>query len=162
MRCRMNVPQSKAEIFDNLSAYADTEPATNVTADNPAYVAFTSGSTGEPKGVVCRHGPITHFLPWQKDAFQLSDTDRFAMLSGLGYSHLHRDVFTTLFLGATLYIPNPKEARSPDRLADWLRLNEITTLHLTPALGQLLLTAGEACLPSVRRVLFGGDVLTND
>ena len=66
MRCRINVPQSKAEIFNNLSAFADTEPATIVTADTPAYVAFTSGSTGEPKGVVCRHGPITHFLPWQK------------------------------------------------------------------------------------------------
>ena len=162
MRCRMNVPQSKAEIFDNLSAYADTEPATIVTADDPAYVAFTSGSTGEPKGVVCRHGPITHFLPWQKEAFQLSEIDRFAMLSGLAYSHLHRDVFTAMSLGATLYIPNPSEARSPERLAQWLERNAITVLHLTPALGQLLLTSGDACLPSVRRVFFGGDVLTTE
>ena len=162
MRCRMNVPQSKAKILDNLSAYADTEPATNVTADNPAYVAFTSGSTGEPKGVVCRHGPITHFLPWQKDAFQLSEADRFAMLSGLAYSHLHRDVFTAMSLGATLYIPNPSEARSPEHLAQWLERNAITVLHLTPALGQLLLTSGDARLPSVRRVFFGGDVLTTE
>ena len=63
MRCRMNVPQSKAEILQTLAAWADTDPATIVTADDPAYVAFTSGSTGEPKGVLCRHGPITHFLP---------------------------------------------------------------------------------------------------
>ena len=40
MRCRMNVPQSKAEIFDNLSAYADTEPATIVTADDPGVRRF--------------------------------------------------------------------------------------------------------------------------
>ena len=158
----MNVPQSKAEIFNNLSAYADTEPATIVTADTPAYVAFTSGSTGEPKGVVCRHGPVTHFLPWQKGKFGLNETDRFAMLSGLAYSHLHRDVFTAMSLGATLYIPNPSEARSPERLAQWLERNAITVLHLTPALGQLLLTSGDARLPSVRRVFFGGDVLTMD
>ncbi len=160
MRCRMNLPQSKAKILENLSACADSEPATKVTKDDPAYVAFTSGSTGEPKGVVCRHGPITHFLPWQKEAFQLRDGDRFAMLSGLAYSHLHRDVFTALSLGATLYIPNPSEARSPEQLAHWLERKAITVLHLTPALGQLLLTSGEARLPSVRRLFFGGDVLT--
>jgi amino acid adenylation domain-containing protein len=160
LRCRMNVPQSKAEILENLSAFAEIEPAIIVTADAPAYIAFTSGSTGEPKGVVCRHGPITHFLPWQKNEFGLSEIDRFAMLSGLAYSHLHRDVFTALSLGATLYIPKPSEARSPDHLTQWLERNAITVLHLTPALGQLLLTSSDACLPSVRRVFFGGDVLT--
>ena len=82
------------------------------------------------------------------------------MLSGLAYSHLHRDVFTAISLGATLYIPNPSEARSPEHLAQWLERNAITVLHLTPALGQLLLTSGDARLPSVRRVFFGGDVLT--
>ncbi len=159
LRCRINVPQSKAEILDNLSGFTDTEPATIVTADDPAYVAFTSGSTGEPKGVVCRHGPITHFLPWQTETFALNEMDRFAMVSGLAYSHLHRDVFTAMSLGATLYIPNPSEARSPEYLIHWLERNAITVLHLTPALGQLLLTSGAARLPSVRRVFFGGDVL---
>ncbi|MBM2804326.1 MAG: non-ribosomal peptide synthetase, partial [Deltaproteobacteria bacterium] len=162
LRCRMNVPQSKAEILENLSAFAETEPAMIVTADDPAYVAFTSGSTGEPKGVVCRHGPVTHFLPWQMETFDLDEMDRFALLSGLAYSHLHRDVFTALSLGATLYIPNPSEARSPEHLAQWLESNAITVLHLTPALGQLLLTNGDARLPSVRRLFFGGDVLTTE
>jgi amino acid adenylation domain-containing protein len=162
VRCRVNVPQLKAKILDNLSAFADTEPIPIVTANNPAYVAFTSGSTGEPKGIICRHGPITHFLPWQKDAFRLSESDRFAMLSGLAYSHLHRDVFTALYVGATLYIPTPSEARSPEYLIHWLERNAITVLHLTPALGQLLLTIGGARLPSVQRVFFGGDVLTTE
>jgi amino acid adenylation domain-containing protein len=162
LRCRMNVPNSKAEILEQLSAFADSEPATIVTADTLAYIAFTSGSTGEPKGVVCRHGPITHFLPWQRNAFGLNEMDRFAMLSGLAYSHLHRDVFTALSLGATLYIPSPMEARSPNRLPQWLEQHAITLLHLTPALGELLLTGGGVRLPSVRRVFFGGDILTTE
>jgi amino acid adenylation domain-containing protein len=132
-----------------------------VSADDPAYVAFTSGSTGEPKGVLGRHGPITHFLPWQNEAFDLRNSDRFCLLSGLGYNHLQRDVFTALALGATLYIPTPNLLKSPDRLIEWLEHQEITILHLTPALGRLLVTAAGKTLPSLRRIFFGGDLLTS-
>jgi acyl-coenzyme A synthetase/AMP-(fatty) acid ligase/acyl carrier protein len=90
----------------------------------------------------------------------LRSTDRFCLLSGLAYNHLHRDVFTPLALGATLYVPPTEIVREPARLAEWLRENSISVLHLTPALGQLLLAAGTQPLPAVRRVFFGGDVLT--
>jgi amino acid adenylation domain-containing protein len=159
--CQLTILDCKASPdSDPLKAYLELDPNLSVHADDPAYVAFTSGSTGEAKGVLSRHGPITHFLPWQKESFELVQTDRFALLSGLAYNHLHRDIFTALYLGATLYIPEPQIARSPDLLTEWLQQNEITILHLTPALGQLLLTAGEKTLPSIRRVFFGGDVLT--
>ena len=107
---------------------------------------------------------------WADDAFSAlaartpsscDGSDRFAMLSGLAYSHLHRDLFTALALGATLYIPDDRTARAPDLLAKWLDENRITVLHLTPALGQLLLAGGERPLPALRRIFFGGDVLTS-
>ena len=156
----VSLASTKQEIADFLKQYPERETAVPIDADDTAYVAFTSGSTGEPKGVLSRHGPITHFLPWQRESFELVQTDRFALLSGLAYNHLHRDIFTALYLGATLYIPKPQIARSPEQLTEWLKQNEITILHLTPALGQLLSIADEKMLPSIRQVLFGGDVLT--
>jgi amino acid adenylation domain-containing protein len=124
-----------------------------------SYLAFTSGSTGEPKGIAGTHGPLAHFCAWQAETFGLTADDRFSMLSGLSHDPLLRDVFTPLTIGATLCIPGPDDLASPHRLAGWMARERITVCHLTPALGQIL-TGGSAPLPDLRYAFFGGDVLT--
>jgi amino acid adenylation domain-containing protein len=158
--CGFTLPRTKNQIAELLSQFPENQTGVSVNADDPAYIAFTSGSTGQPKGVLCRHGPITHFLPWQKETFDLRETDRFSLLSGLAYNHLHRDIFTALWLGATVYVPAPGIVKSPDQLTEWLLNNEITILHLTPASGRLLHTARRKTLSSIRAISFAGDVLT--
>ncbi len=157
--CRVSLPATQSEIARLLHGHAAIAPEISFGADDPAYIAFTSGSTGQPKGVLCRHGPMSHFLPWQEEAFDLKNSDRYSLLSGLGYNHLQREMFTALAGGAALFVPTGAELKEPRRLARWLAENEITVLHLTPALGRLLCTAGEK-LPALRRIFFGGDALT--
>ncbi len=156
---RVRLPRAKTKIRRLLARAGAAAPNIAVASGDPAYIAFTSGSTGLPKGVLCRHGPITHFLPWQSSTFDLRDADRYALLSGLGYNHLHRDLFTALALGATLRVPAEQDLQEPQRLARWLDSQEISVLHLTPALGRLLQTAAGKSLPSMRRIFFGGDLL---
>ncbi|HEV7506854.1 MAG TPA: non-ribosomal peptide synthase/polyketide synthase [Thermoanaerobaculia bacterium] len=126
-----------------------------------AYVAFTSGSTGLPKGILGRHGPLSHFLPWQCARFGLTEGDRFSMLSGLSHDPLQRDLFTPLFLGAAICVPDPDEV-APVRLAAWMAREGVSVAHLTPAMGQLLTEGAREGLsvPSLRYVLLVGDVLT--
>jgi amino acid adenylation domain-containing protein len=157
---RVTLPRGKRAIAKQLARLADKVPAIELCADDPAYIAFTSGSTGEPKGVLCRHGPITHFLPWQNETFGLKESDRYSLLSGLGYNHLHRDLFTALATGATLYVPSVAQVGDPEQLVRWLRRHEISILHITPALGRLLQTVKGQTLPAARRMFFGGDLLS--
>jgi amino acid adenylation domain-containing protein len=126
--------------------------------DRLAYIAFTSGTTGRPKGVLGCERPLAHFLGWHAARFQLGSDDRFAMLSGLAYDPLLRDVFTPLWVGARLCIPSPETLLDPDRLARWLADRLVTVVHVTPALLRLLAANG-ATLPSLNHVFVGGDVL---
>ncbi|HEV2735933.1 MAG TPA: amino acid adenylation domain-containing protein, partial [Longimicrobiaceae bacterium] len=150
-------PRSAAERTGFLAGEAAEAPAVAVGPDDAAYLAFTSGTTGEPRGIVGTHRPLAHFVAWQRDAFGLGADDRFALLSGLAHDPLLRDVFTPLSLGAALCIPDPRELGTPGYLARWTAAEGITVVHLTPAMGQLLGSPGEAPPLPLRHAFWGGE-----
>jgi amino acid adenylation domain-containing protein len=140
----------------------------DVNPDSLAYLTFTSGTTGEPKCILGTHRPLSHFVDWHVREFGLKFSDRFTMLSGLAHDPLLRDVFTPLWLGATLCIPRADSMLSPAWLSGWMREQQISVAHLTPALGAVLSdpaggrTSDVAGTPvsELRYLFFGGDVLT--
>jgi len=157
-------------IGDPLHEHSAQAPAIRVDPDDVAYLAFTSGSTGKPKGIVGTHRPLSHFLQWHIDTFALTKDDRFSMLSGLSHDPLLRDIFTPLWLGATLYVPDPRAFKIPAALAEWMGYRGITVAHVTPSLAQLFTEpvggapqaateAVSAPRMSLRYCFFGGEVL---
>ncbi|KAJ4468852.1 aminoadipate-semialdehyde dehydrogenase [Lentinula aciculospora] len=147
-----------------------SDPGVVLGPDSIATLSFTSGSTGIPKGVRGRHYSLTHFFPWMASRFSLGPESRFTMLSGIAHDPIQRDIFTPLFLGASLHVPPSSAIGTPGALAAWMDEQKVTVTHLTPAMGQLVTTTGVGegenntgvapSIPSLRTAFFVGDLLT--
>jgi amino acid adenylation domain-containing protein len=139
-------------------------PPPDLAADDLAYLAFTSGSTGEPRAVAGRHGPLSQAFPWHARVFALGPDDRFSMLSGLGHDPLQRDVFLPLALGASIAVPDPERMDEPGWLAEWMERQAVTVAHLTPAMAKVLAVRPEGrpatVLSRLRWARFVGEELT--
>lgn len=162
--CQITLPRSyegQNNMF--LSEYPTTPTTIGVGPDDLASITFTSGSTGRPKGILQRHGPLTHFLPWQQVTFDLSKEDRYTLLSGLSHDPLQRDIFTPLCLGATICIPSQSEMGMPGWLPQWMERTDITVTNLTPAMVQLVTqplgNKTATMMPLLRYAFIVGDAL---
>jgi amino acid adenylation domain-containing protein len=164
--CRLTIPGARGSFsMAELAGRQSSTPAGD--QDDPAYVVFTSGTTGEPKCIRGTHRPISHFVDWHVREFDLQNTDRFSMLSGLAHDPLLRDIFTPLSIGATLSIPAKEDISAPGRLAEWMDEEQISVAHLTPAMSALMAGAYDESeevptpLSNLRYAFFGGDVLSS-
>ncbi|TGJ81173.1 hypothetical protein E0Z10_g7591 [Xylaria hypoxylon] len=147
---------------DCLAAQAplkENHPDVTIGPDSIPTLSYTSGTQGIPKGVQGRHYSLTYYTPWMATRFGLSENDRFTMLSGIAHDPIQRDIFTPLFLGATLLVP-PAEVITYGLLAQWMYEHKATVCHLTPAMGQILVGGATTQFPSLRRAFFVGDLLT--
>lgn len=129
----------------------------------PAYIFFTSGSTGVPKGVVGCHQGLAHFLDWQRKTFEIGPGDRAAQITTLSFDMVLRDMFLALTSGATLSIPEESDVLDPAAILSWMAGERISVLHVVPSLLRAWINnAPEGLkLPALRRVFLAGEPLTD-
>ncbi|MCB8924044.1 MAG: amino acid adenylation domain-containing protein [Ardenticatenaceae bacterium] len=139
------------------------ELSSEIDPGDPAYIFFTSGTMGTPKGILGCHKGLSHFLAWQRKHFSVGPHDRSAQLTGLSFDVVLRDVFLPLTSGATLCLPDDPDDLGADRILPWMDREQITLLHTVPAIAASWLAKHptEVSLSSLRQVFFAGEPLSD-
>jgi amino acid adenylation domain-containing protein len=116
----------------HLRALPETNPSTTVTSANVAYIIHTSGSTGEPKGVMVQHRPIINLIDWVHTTFDVGAGDRHLFVTSSTFDLSIYDMLGTLAGGATIHVASRADLREPRRLASILQHQGITFWDSAP------------------------------
>ena len=146
------------DVFERVRVKKAKGPDVVVGPDSTPTLSFTSGSEGRPKGVRGRHYSLAFYFDWMAKTFNLSQDDKFTMLSGIAHDPIQRDMFTPLFLGAQLLVPAKDDIQN-ELLAEWMKEHGATVTHLTPAMGQILVGGATAQFDKLHHAFFVGDIL---
>jgi amino acid adenylation domain-containing protein len=146
---------------DRKEDQIDSNPEREVSEDRLAYIMYTSGSTGEPKGVTQNHKNVCYYIRNWTERFSIAGEDHMTLFSSFCHDGSLQDMFSALLSGATLYTYNVKDRGPVDELYGFLIKEKITIWHSVPSLfSYFVATLGaQECFRTLRFVLLGGEAI---
>ncbi|GFZ92173.1 non-ribosomal peptide synthetase [Okeania sp. KiyG1] len=157
-----HLPQTTAQVICLESDQAKTESGENlkvsITSEHQAYMMYTSGSTGQPKGVNIRHQGVVRLVK-NTNYITLTQEDIFLQLAPISFDAATLEIWGSLLNGGTLVVMPPHKP-SLAEIGVAVRENQVTTLWLSAGLFQLMVEEELENLLSLKQLLAGGDVLS--
>ena len=152
-----------AEFLEMAARFDDAdlpEETRGVTGETPAYVMFTSGSTGFPKGAVMTHANVLNLVRWAAETYSITDDDRLTNVNPLYFDNSVFDFYAALFNGARLVPFTKAEVNDPKALVEKVADGGCTLWFSVPSLLIFLQTMRATDgknLSTIRRFVFGGE-----
>ena len=115
-------------VDEDLSDFSGGDISLPIAPDTPCYILYTSGSTGEPKGVVQNHRNVLHNIMLHTNSLHLCAQDRFAVFASCAVAQSVTGIYCALLNGAAIY-PFDVREEGFTGLARWLTQNEVTIYH---------------------------------
>jgi amino acid adenylation domain-containing protein len=131
------------------------------SVDDLAYILYTSGSTGMPKGVTLTHRNAIAFVEWCSSVFHPNADDRFSSHAPFYFDLSIFDLYVPMKHGSTLYLVSEEVGKNPKKIAAFIALNCLTVWYSTPSTLTLLAEFGlleQYDFRCLRLVLFAGEV----
>jgi amino acid adenylation domain-containing protein/non-ribosomal peptide synthase protein (TIGR01720 family) len=141
-----------------VAAQPDDNPGSAVTPEHLAYVTYTSGSTGVPKGVEVRQRGVLR-LVYGVDYVTLSRDERLLQLAPVTFDASTFEVWAALLHGGTCVV-YPERVPTPSELGEVLRAQRVTTMWLTSSLFNVIIDEAPEALAGLRQLLIGGEALS--
>jgi len=136
-------------------------PPVGIIETDLAYILYTSGSTGDPKGVMISHRTIFTFVNWCYETFNMTEHDRVTSHAPLHFDLSTFDIYVTIKAGGCVVLVPEKLSVFPIQLVRLLQDERITVTYMVPSILSMMVNYGKLGshdLSALRTILFAGEV----